>query len=194
MNKNINMKVLFCISIFILNLQFASAQKTWFKAGSNSEDYEVGVVKDESSKSGEHAAYIFSKRKSIKGFGTYMQTCSAKDFLGKKIKMTGYIKTDEVKSWAGMWLRIDGKGEKQHALSFDNMGDRPLKGSMDWTLCEISLDVPKNAKSLNFGALLSGSGKIWFDAIQFEIIESISDMEEFPSLPQPQDLDFEESH
>ena len=72
-----------------------------------------------------------------------------------------------VKGWAGLWLRVDGKGETK-SLSFDNMQDRSIKGTTDWTKYVIILDVPDNSSTLNFGALLSGTGKIWFDNITFE--------------------------
>ena len=40
---------------------------------------------------------------------------------------------------------------------FDNMRNRPIKGSTDWTMYEIILDVPENSYSMNFGILLAGS-------------------------------------
>jgi hypothetical protein len=27
--------------------------------------------------------------------------------IWKNSKMTGYLKTDDVKSWAGLWMRVD---------------------------------------------------------------------------------------
>ena len=51
-----------------------------------------------------------------------MQTCDAGDYLGKRIKMTGYIKSENVTDWAGMWFRVDSKTEYE-ILSFDNMQD-----------------------------------------------------------------------
>jgi hypothetical protein len=50
------------------------------------------------------------------------------------------------------------------------MSDRPIKGSTGWTKYEIVLDVPNNASLIAYGALLSGTGQIWFDNITFEIV------------------------
>jgi len=77
-----------------------------------------------------------------------------------------------VSNWAGMWLRIDSK-EQGKSLGFDNMQDRPIKGSNDWTKCEIILDVPKESATLNFGILLDGTGKVWFDDISFETVDKL---------------------
>ena len=97
-----------------------------------------------------------------------MQVSSAEDYLGKKIRMKGMIKTENVKKWAGLWLRIDGENKK--VLGFDNMKKRKIKGTNDWQAYEIEMYVPKNAESLNFGGLLVGTGKLWFDDISFEVI------------------------
>ena len=84
--------------------------------------------------------------------------------------MTGYVRSENVKGWAGLWFRVDQLGSKQFA-AFDNMQTRGIKGTTDWTKYEIVLDVPTNASTLNFGALLSGTGQIWFDDITFEIVD-----------------------
>jgi hypothetical protein len=140
----------------------------WFKAGSKPNSYKVGIDKT-IFKSGGSSAFMESTEPKIDGFGTLMQTCSAQDYLGKRVKMTGYIKSENVTVAAGMWLRVDSKSRTM--LSFDNMQDRPIKGNNDWTKCEIILDVPEESETLNFGVLMSGTGKVWFDDISFEIVD-----------------------
>jgi hypothetical protein len=125
-----------------------------------------------------------------------MQTCDAKNYLGTKIKMTGYIKSENAADWAGMWLRVDPK-ESHESLAFDNMEDRPIKGTTDWTKCEIILDVPAESGTLNFGVLMSGTGKIWFDNVSFEILDnktpvSSTAANEMPFPDKPENLSFEE--
>lgn len=67
-----------------------------------------------------------------------------------------------------MWLRIDGpKGEP---LGFDNMQQRPIKGTTEWKKYEIVLDVPEKAKELAFGLLLTGPGQIWMADLNFETV------------------------
>jgi len=152
----------FCFMAFSLS---EKAPEGWFKSGSEPNHYEMGVD-TKVYKEGSKSAFIQSTSKEINGFGTLMQSCLAEGHLGKKIKMSGYIKSEDVSGWAGFWFRVD--GESGEVLSFDNMEDRSIEGTTDWKKYEIILKVPEGSSTLNYGALLSGTGKIWFDQIAFE--------------------------
>ena len=172
------LSVLSLIAIFItagmlLTKTDLKAQKIdgWILAGNKPNSYAIGLDKSVY-KTGSASAFLESTDKKIEGFGTLMQTCGADEYLAKRIKMTAYIKSEDVSDWAGMWLRVDSKQGKR-SLSFDNMQDRPIKGDNDWTLCEIILDVPEESGTLNFGVLLSGTGKVWFDNIKFEVVDKL---------------------
>jgi len=141
----------------------------WFLAGNKPKSYKVGLDKSVY-KTGGSSAFLESVDKTIEGFGTLMQTCLADEYLDKRVKMTAFIKSKDVSDWAGMWFRVDSKRTGQ-SLSFDNMQNRPIKGSTDWTKYEIILDVPEESATLNFGILLSGTGKVWFDDISFEVVD-----------------------
>ena len=46
---------------------------------------------------------------------------------GKRIRLSGHARSKDVSDWAGLWMRVDGpKGEP---LAFDNMQQRPIKGT-----------------------------------------------------------------
>jgi hypothetical protein len=141
----------------------------WFNAGSKPKSYEMGIEKG-AGQDGKNAATIKSIDKKIEGFGTLMQQSKPDKYLGKRIKMTGFVKSENVATWAGLWFRVDQAGSQQ-SLSFDNMGDRPIKGTTGWTKYEIVLDVPSNASLIAYGALLDGTGQIWFDNITIEIVD-----------------------
>jgi len=182
------------VGLFVVN-NIRSSAKTfdgWFKAGNKPNSYNVGLDKH-IFKSGGSSAFIESSESKIEGFGTLMQTCSAQEYFGKRIKMTGYIKSENVSDWAGMWLRVDSKLTKQQSLSFDNMQDRPIKGNTDWTKCEIILDVPEESGTLNFGVLLSGTGRVWVDNIGFEVVDKLKTKptKESLMLDKPTNIDFE---
>jgi len=140
----------------------------WIIAGDSPAKYEMGIDKG-AGQDGKNAGTIKSIDKSIMGFGTLMQQCRPNSFAGKKIKMTASVRSLQVTDWAGLWLRVDQSGSTQ-PLSFDNMQDRPITGTTAWKRYEIILDVPSNASNMAFGALLSGTGQIWFDNITFEVI------------------------
>ena len=179
-------------ALILLSFDFSTG---WFNAGSKPQSYEMGIDKG-AGQSGKNAATIQSKDTKIDGFGTLMQQCNPEKYLGKRVRMTGYVKSENVAIWAGLWLRIDQAGTQQ-PLSFDNMESRSIKGTTGWKKYEIVLDVPANASLMAFGALLSGTGKIWFDNMAFEIVDKsvqTTDLkgDKNPATPSgPINLDFE---
>ena len=166
-----------------------SPVKNWFIAGSDRSAYEIGIVED-AQRVGK-VAYLKSINPKIKNkFGTIMQTFSAENYLDKKLKLSGYIKTQDVKSWVGMWMRVDGEKGGQ-SLSFDNMGDRKIKGNTEWTKYEIVLDVPKNSTTINYGVLLDETGMVWLDDLTFEVVEKSFQITGKTSLKEPSNTSFE---
>jgi hypothetical protein len=95
-----------------------------------------------------------------------MQTFSAEQYLGKRVRMTGFVEAESVEGWAGLWMRVD--GTERASISFDNMQQRPIKGTLPWQRYEIVLDVPAESSSISFGILLSGKGKVYLDDMRFE--------------------------
>jgi hypothetical protein len=75
-------------------------------------------------------------------------------------------------------------------LLLDNMRDRPLRGTTDWTAASIVLDVAEDARVLLFGALLSGAGALDLTRLRFDEAEEALPVTA-PVLPdEPQALDF----
>lgn len=160
----------------------------WGIAGSKPNSYLMGIDKG-AGQDGKNAATIKSVDAVIDGFGTLMQEIKPGKFLGKRVRLTGFIKTENVKSWTGFWLRVDQEGSDK-SLSFDNMRERPIKGTTVWTKYDIVLDVPANASAISYGAMLVGKGQIWFDNLTLEIVdESIKKTGNFESKAQPTKLD-----
>jgi hypothetical protein len=144
-----------------------SANFGWMVDGGG--DYLMGSDTSEKH-SGKASAFIRCINPSPERFSTYMQMVKPGEFVGKKVKMTGWIKTDTVKSWAGMWCRIDGPNGTIY--DFDNMETtkRPIRGTTDWTKYEITANVHPKSVAIAFGVLLDGVGTVRFDDISFEII------------------------
>ncbi len=112
---------------------------------------------------------IKSQENEISGFGTYMQRILPGKYVGKRVKLSGHVKSKDISDWAGLWIRVD-QTEPKKMLAFDNMDERPIKGTSDWTKYELVVDVPATASFISFGALLGGTGQIWFDDLQLEIV------------------------
>jgi hypothetical protein len=125
----------------------------YFMAGSAPEAFET--TGDPESHEG---AVVRAKAADPGGFGTVMKTIDAAPFRGKKARLAARIKGDDVRGWAGIWLRVDGADGKP--VAFDNMQNRALRGTVGWARHEVILDVPASAQKIAFGALLSGAGRI----------------------------------
>ena len=122
-----------------------------------------------------------------------MQQCLPSEYAGKRVRMSGYMKSQDVAGWAGFWFRVDGQGAR--SLAFDNMHGRAVRGTTGWKKYEIVLDVPQQATNLAYGALLDGTGKIWFSDLSFEVVDrSVATTNEsgWDALPKPSNLDFSE--
>lgn len=142
--------------------------KPWFMAGSHPHDYEVGLLPATVSYDGGRVVQLrfCSAASEPQGFGTVMQSFAATHYLDRKVRLTAMVRAQEVTGWAGLWMRVDGAAKS--ALTFDNMQDRPLRQTTDWVHAEIVLDVPPEADSVHFGALLTGAGALDLARPRFE--------------------------
>src|SRR5262249_18588706 len=114
------------------------------------------------------------------GFVTLMQQFNATKYLGKRVRLSANLKSDDVKEWGGLWMRVDDTDHPQDGypsvLAFDNMHngpkDRSIKGTTGWHNYSVVLDVPESATGINIGFLLSGPGALWANGIKVEVVGS----------------------
>jgi len=168
--RNIATVILQCLIVSTVSITnaFGQASKDWLAGGSHPQNYNMGgnpIVKHGS----EDGGYIKSKVSDTEGFGTWMTKIEADKYLGKRLKMSGYVKTEKVEGWVGLWMRVDGTNTM---LSFDNMGNRPIKGTTNWKKYSIVLDVPDNSTGIFYGILLDGKGQAWIDGVQLETVSN----------------------
>jgi hypothetical protein len=178
----------------------------WFRKG---ESYDVGVD-NEIRHGGNASCYIrFVGGGSLpisnslsdddsqedRDFGLLMQRFKADRYRGKTVRLSAYVRSQDAGE-AALWMRVDGL---QPGLRFDNMADRPIRGTTGWQRYEITLDVPDSSIQIYFGALLTGKGKVWVDDFRFETVggEAPEAARATPPPPgdaslRPVDLDFEQ--
>ena len=124
----------------------------WFKWG----NYDLNI--DEKAHSGTKSGKITSTDNGA--FGSIAYKIPA-NYIGKKIKLEGYMKIKNVeKGFAGLLLRIDGNG---NSLVFDNMRNQHIAGTKDWQKYSITLNYPEAAENIFIAGVLSGKGEAWFD-------------------------------
>lgn len=176
----------------------AAVPRGWYLSGSNPADYESGM--DQTQYEGHRVVYLKATTTATKGFGTLMQDFQADNYAGKRVRLSAMMKSENVANWAGLWMRVDkstGASSSPKMLAFDNMQDRPVKGTQDWKNYQVVLDVPSDATGIAFGLLLNGSGNVLLSNVKIETVGldvpltamSVATAQPRPSAPT--NLDFE---
>lgn len=172
---------------FEQNLNKGELPDGWIKWGNS--DYSIQI--DTSIKySGKYSTVISFKPESAgKSFNSVAYQLFA-NYNASSITLTGYMKTENViEGYAGLLLRVDGASEP---IAFDNMYNRGIQGTTDWTQYEITLPFSVEAKKIYVAGILVGKGKAWFD--KFEVFldgKNISEVEQISKETLKADLDKE---
>ena len=170
--------------------QTRGAPKGWTLEGNDPTNYVTGVDKGVLH-DGQMSAYLQAIADNGGKFGALNQWFNAKDYLGKRVRLHGWVRSTNVTAWAGLWMRVD-QGSK--VVAFDNMQDRGIKGTTDWKSYDVVLDVPKKADQIALGMLLTGPGEVWMSGVKLEVVGNevaSTDMYKSNSTPDgPTNLDF----
>lgn len=156
-----------CLGLFAFSI--AAMQTKHLPAGwtigAPMQEYEAGI--DNSITHGGAASVYVKQLKPSRAMASLGQTFRADDYRGKRVRFSGYIKTDAVKV-SGLWMRID--SDTEFAVASDSMMSRPVSGTRDWEKHDVVLDVPDNAMAISIGLNLMGSGQAWIDDLSFDIV------------------------
>jgi RNA polymerase sigma factor (sigma-70 family) len=87
--------------------------------------------------------------------------------LGKRIRISGWVKTRDVINWAGATMLVVDKDG--HIFADDDMPDRPIHGTTDWQQIEFVTDVPNEPCLIYFAPTLYGTGEMWCDDFQIDV-------------------------
>jgi hypothetical protein len=171
------LKMFGLVSVCAVMLQ-AAAPTGWFFAGSKPQQYDCNVDLA-NPYNGLPSVYIRSKEGiTTTGFGSMMQDFSATQYIGKRIRLSGYLKSDSVASWGGLWMRVDDAHQMKNgypaSVAFDNMHDGlkdvSIKGTTNWQNYAVVLDVPEGATGIYIGFLLDGPGTLWLSNVKVEVV------------------------
>lgn len=111
---------------------------------------------------GRGAARIDRDSASANEFSAFSRAVPA-EFAGDTLELRGWLRTENVRGFAGFWLREDGRGG---AVQFDNMEQRAIAGTTPWTEYRVALPLDPRARSIVFGGLLAGAGTAWMDDVR----------------------------
>jgi RNA polymerase sigma factor (sigma-70 family) len=87
--------------------------------------------------------------------------------FGKHIRMSFWLKTRDVRGWASAFVIILGMDGRH--LQYDDMSNRPVRGTTDWQEYEIVTDLPDEACIIYFGPDLYGPGELWSDDFRIDL-------------------------
>jgi hypothetical protein len=149
----------------------ASAQvpSGWQAVTDGSGEYTVGAdVARRDGGQGYAGATIKANTETPIGSAMLAQSIRADAYRGKRIRLSGYLKTIGVnEGTAVLFMRVDGDGVVQTS---DYMQNRPVMLTTDWARQEIVLDVPRNAVGITYGFMLGGSGQTWLDDVAIDVV------------------------
>jgi hypothetical protein len=117
---------------------------------------------------GPPSIFIKNKVASPTSWGSTVQLIPVSDVRGKRLMVSGYIKTTDVARYAEYWVRVDGADHQ--VLVYDDMSNRPLSGTADWRAFAIVIEVPPTATNVFMGLLLNGVGEVWVDDLSVAVV------------------------
>jgi hypothetical protein len=151
------------------------------------------AIKGENSASGDSGAGV-------------VQEIQAKPYLGKRVRFSAFIKTAGDVA-GGTMLAVPGGGQ----WAFEpvpkrvEINRRWVSDTREWKLVSATLDIPKWAKCIQYGAMLRGPGKLWMGQSSLKIVNpkttpvtqceavpmlySVAELRSIPSTPE--NLNFE---
>jgi hypothetical protein len=138
-----------------------STPKGWFLSGSGKADFVATVDAG--------AARLRAKSDAKpSGYGTVMQTIVARDFIGKRLRMKARVRGEALDA-GDLWVRVQSPTSPGDGPGLGG-GSCALSGDFDWQPCEVVLDVPEQAASIQIGAGIrgSGAGTLWLDDVSLE--------------------------
>jgi hypothetical protein len=166
--------------------------KGWTTGGNVELDYGtlLGGVPD-----GKRAAVLRARKKLTENeFGTIMQTISADAYRGRRARLSAMLSAEQSLSSGriALWMRVNDASGKVAAI--DNMETRTIAAGSGWKRYEIVLDVPQQAASISFGALLAGGGQgccfgrvavsdFRLEAVRSEVAVTTTPVETLPDAP-----------
>ncbi|MBI5474192.1 MAG: hypothetical protein HY961_17795 [Ignavibacteriae bacterium] len=162
---------LLCFGLLTIGISAQQSVPTgWLQRGSAAGDYITGVDHSiyHGGKASGYIEYVLDPMIVQRGFATLMQAVKADKYHGKRIRLSGYLKTERVKKSAALWVRVEGKHINR---TFDVGTNSGLGGTSDWKRVEAVFDVPSSAQGMAFGVLLDGKGRVWIDDLRLDIVD-----------------------
>lgn len=142
----------------------AGVPEGWFLSGGGGDDF--------TSRVDDGAALLLAKPGiTPRGYGTLMQSVQAVDYLGKRLRVRARVRGEGVGS-GDVWVRVQSPTSPGDGPGLGG-GACALAGTFGWKPCEVVLDVPEGAASVQIGVGIrgDGAGKVWLDDVAIEEVD-----------------------
>jgi hypothetical protein len=104
------------------------------------------------------------------------QAFEAPPWWGKRVRLSAWIKTDDVRPREGGDVRVaaavsSALGAAMYLAATDTGGpvyNAVVTGTTDWTYYELTIDIPAGAPYIPIGLSLNGTGQVWARDMKFE--------------------------
>ncbi len=139
---------------------YASHQDTQFSAGVDVD--ELFSARDVA------CIEVVSGRES--GYVHLQQFLDYQLYRGKKIKLTGFVKTEDVSGSGRMWASVSNTKNRVSSTAYFKLA---LNDTKDWTRFEMVINVRNDAYFVQTGATLCGTGKVWYTVPEVEVLDEL---------------------
>ncbi len=167
------------------NLDWSAGTQGWTFRGGPSQNFDWGIETNMVYQ-GKPCFFLKTKEGASFGKGVLQQAFEAYEYRGKRLRLSGFLKTEQIESsptWEPfkggitLGLQIEGVNEMLRRVS---AREHPLQGTHDWTRHELEVDVPQTSISVGLGLVFTGRGQVWLSDVQLEVV----DEDRSASLPQ----------
>lgn len=162
----------------------------WIMDGTNTDSFAGGL--DRRDRYQGQPVFWLRNVNGEKGHATLMQSVAGQQYAGRRVRFSGHLCSTQVEGSATLWMRAD--DERGRVLAFNNLEKvQPggvLKGTTDWTVRAIVLDIPADTRTLNFGFYLYGTGEARFAGFDFRIVDQTVPVTRQQDADAPVNLDF----
>jgi hypothetical protein len=99
------------------------------------------------------------------GYAGLMQTLDVRNFAGKTLMFSAYLRRTSGKSKTGIWALVSDAAKTK--LSYQNSYDQTVPTGKIWSRHQLILDLPPTAQTLKLGmSIHEADGEFWIDDAQ----------------------------